>query len=218
LANYFASRAEQAIVDGKQAEANKYLAQAESIDSKAVAVGLLRASIAEDKADERTAADLLARAAQQMEANHLSTPAGDNAVETYQAILQLQPGHNGALNGLEKIKQQYEFWLEAAIQKGNWEDATIYVRKALKLDPDDPVLAETLRKIAAAKRSEWEAPQQVGRKRMGRGFQNGTGPPSVVARNAQAPTPKAVLATEIEHVEPHSISNSDPATKSIGAE
>lgn len=51
---------------------------------------------------------LVKKAEQQLAALHLTTPAGDNAYETYQEILKAIPDHPAAQAGLIKIADQYE--------------------------------------------------------------------------------------------------------------
>ena len=64
--------------------------------------------------------ELLGRARQQMVANRLTMPTGDNALETYREILRLAPNQAEAVAGIQRIKAQYVQWAEAAEQRGEW--------------------------------------------------------------------------------------------------
>lgn len=110
------------------------------------------------KAEERQQAEvtqrvveLLERADKQKGAKRLTTPAGDNALETYQEVLQLVPQHAEALAGLNELKGQYRQWAEAAQQKGEWTKAEGYYEAALKVDPQDTTLQTALQQVKASR-------------------------------------------------------------------
>jgi tetratricopeptide (TPR) repeat protein len=93
---------------------------------------------------EQRVAELLTRAEQQMAAQHLITPVGHAALETYQAILELVPGHRDALDGIIRIKEQYLAWTVAARQRGQWVRAQSYAERAATVDPGDSEFAQLL--------------------------------------------------------------------------
>lgn len=65
---------------------------------------------AEERKKAETAqqvAELLEKAQKQRVAKRLTTPAGDNALETYKEVLRVMPGHEEALAGVKEIKEQY---------------------------------------------------------------------------------------------------------------
>ena len=62
---------------------------------------------------------MLGAAARALGENRLSTPAGDNAVERYRAVLELDPGNSTALAGLRKVGERYAALAEAALAKGD---------------------------------------------------------------------------------------------------
>jgi len=84
---------------------------------------------------------LLARADRLMKARLLTTPVGKNALEVYRQVLQLKPGHEGALDGIDRIKEQYKIWGRKAQERENWVNANSYYKKALMIDPSDKTIA-----------------------------------------------------------------------------
>ncbi len=97
-------------------------------------------------------AELLARAEQQIAAKHLVTPAGDAALETYQSILELKPGHSGASQGIARIKDLYLAWARATRQRGLWEKAQSFAERAVSVDPQDADAAQLLDQIKAERK------------------------------------------------------------------
>ncbi len=92
-------------------------------------------------------AGLLARAERQMETKHLTTPVGDAAFESYEQVLKLIPGHERALEGIARIKDEYKLWAEVDEHRGNWERAEASLKKALAIDPEDAMLPVALRAL-----------------------------------------------------------------------
>lgn len=74
---------------------------------------------------------LIALAEQQVRAQKLTTPAGDNALESYLAVLRLRPGYRPALDGLGRIRTQYEAWASVATERKDSAKASRYLHKAL---------------------------------------------------------------------------------------
>lgn len=82
---------------------------------------------------------------------HLTTPAGDAAYESYQAALALVPRHQGAAEGIERIKGQYETWAQAARRRGDWERAQVNPEQALAIQPQDGQVIKALRESKKAR-------------------------------------------------------------------
>ncbi|MDQ3563484.1 MAG: serine/threonine protein kinase [Pseudomonadota bacterium] len=99
---------------------------------------------------------LLALAKAQMATEHLTTPAGNAAYESYQAVLALVPRHQGAAEGIERIKGQYETWAQAARRRGDWERAQVNLEQALAIKPQDRQVIKALRELKKARTSKKE--------------------------------------------------------------
>jgi len=88
------------------------------------------------------------RAAQrQIDGDRLTTPPGDNALESYQAVLRQAPGNGEALAGIDRIAAIYAHWAQIAEEKGSAARARRYIEKALIAKPDDPALLAELRRL-----------------------------------------------------------------------
>lgn len=87
---------------------------------------------------------LLDEAERQIAQERLTTPADDNALGSYRAILDLDPTHAGALAGLDAIENLYREWAQSAAARGNWDRARRFYERALVVDPDDQELTEAL--------------------------------------------------------------------------
>ena len=95
-------------------------------------------------------AKLLQNAEEQRAARRLTTPVGDNALETYQEVLRVVPGHERALHGIREIKEQYLQWAEAAKQREQWANAQRNYERALAVDPQDKTLVAALQQLKQA--------------------------------------------------------------------
>lgn len=80
---------------------------------------------------------LLDLAAHQFEAKQLTTPAGDNAYETYQYILFVNPSNEAALKGIKKVHNRYVSWANYSLQNNNGAKAKYLFNKALEIEPDN---------------------------------------------------------------------------------
>ncbi len=87
---------------------------------------------------------LLSHAHQQIDDKKLTTPVGDNAFETFQFILELQPSNKEAIAGINKIKNRYALWAKLDIKDGNIKRAKYFLTLALDIDPHDRELKQTL--------------------------------------------------------------------------
>jgi tetratricopeptide (TPR) repeat protein len=91
---------------------------------------------------------LLAQAKQQMEEAHLTEPAGDNAYESYRAVLSLDPENDQALAGLRAIGRQFEKLARRAEQQGQLKEALKLITQGLEVIPDDQSLLQLRTSIA----------------------------------------------------------------------
>ncbi len=97
--------------------------------------------------DEETVSQLLTLAKSQVAKLALTTPAGDNAYETYQLILSIQPNNAGALAGIREIGAKYAALAETARARGRTDQASVYAGKALELAPDHPAVQAMLAEL-----------------------------------------------------------------------
>jgi len=99
--------------------------------------------------DEQRVADLLAQAQVQRANLALTTPAGDNAYETYLEVLSVQPDNQVAHAGLRDIGVEYATLAEQAAARGAGEQARAYLDRALDLAPDHPDVQAAATAVAA---------------------------------------------------------------------
>ncbi len=109
-----------------------------SLNGSEVAIADTIAPIAAPYSAAKEVALLLAHAEDQIADLALTTPRGDNAYETYQIVLSLQPDNRDALAGFERIALKYVELTDRAVAKGDLIMADRYVGKAKELAPGHP--------------------------------------------------------------------------------
>lgn len=87
------------------------------------------------------------KAQAQWSENKLTTPAGDNAYETYQQILTLDSSNELAKTGLEKIVKHYENLARVTQEQGNFAQSLEIIKQGLFVMPNDPRLLMMQREI-----------------------------------------------------------------------
>ncbi len=108
----------------------------------------------QEKIKQKKIAALLERSEQQFAKQQLMAPEHDNAWESYQKVLDLEPAHPKALAGIEKIKDTLVLWAKQEIKQDNYQQAAYHYRKALEACPDDQGIIEALRDIDKKELSE----------------------------------------------------------------
>jgi serine/threonine-protein kinase PpkA len=109
------------------------------------------------KADIRT---ILAQAGTALKQHRLTEPKNDNAYDYYKQVLELQPQHKKALEGITSIANAYADLAEAKLDKFDYEAAKAYVNKGLTVQPGNTRLL-ALQKNTNAFR---DAPKRVWKK------------------------------------------------------
>lgn len=109
----------------------------------------------------REVARLVDLAERQIADKLLTTPAGDNAFETYGRIVALIPDSPEAAAILDEIKDTYLSWAATAEERGGYEDARRFYERALSVDPDDAEVAQRLRALDEAEADEAEVDTAV---------------------------------------------------------
>ena len=76
------------------------------------------------------------KAQQQFVVQHLTQPAGDNAWEIYQKVLQLDSNNQRALEGLQRIAQRIESMAQDRQQNGDLLTSMAIIEEGLRVMPD----------------------------------------------------------------------------------
>ena len=90
-------------------------------------------------------------AEQQLSKKQLTTPKNDNALASYRTILKVDPVHEKALSGIQKIKETYMLWARYEIRRGSVQHARYLYQKALDVAPND---AQVLTALEGLKSSQ----------------------------------------------------------------
>jgi len=94
----------------------------------------------------------LAAAEKDVAALRLTTPDGSNAYQHYQAVLAVAPGHTQALEGIQRIVDQYVWLIRKAVQEGRLDRARRYLDRAEAISPSAPSLRSLREELAAPER------------------------------------------------------------------
>lgn len=99
---------------------------------------------------------LMQRARAQLARAALIAPIGDNAVETYLAVLQLDPEHSAARSALVEMQPVVSDGIRGALANSEWPEADRLLAMLRALDPEsvllEPLQAELSRRRAEAER------------------------------------------------------------------
>ena len=98
-------------------------------------------------------ARLLAAAEADLKARRLTSPAGNNAWDRYQQVLELEPTNPNAIKGMERVIGSYMELFGAEIEQEDFEQATSYLAKIRELHPDSPVLEEGEQRLQDVKKA-----------------------------------------------------------------
>ena len=90
----------------------------------------------------RQVSDLLSGATEDMAADRLTSPTGQNAWEKYQSVLELEPEHGVATAGLDSIIARYVVKFESALERKDFSMADEYVARIRAVYADAPMLSE----------------------------------------------------------------------------
>lgn len=130
---------------------------------------------------------LLARADRQIEDWKLTTPAGDNAHETFEAIARLDGGRAIAEQGRQRIAALYLELAESRLRSGNPTRSLAFIERGLEVRPGDEQLL-ALRDAIHARRARRSTPDHP----MTRSVETPTArvpatPPAAAAREPEPP-------------------------------
>lgn len=91
---------------------------------------------------------LLSEAEVAFDNNRLTTPTEDSAYSKYRQVLTLDPDHQGALNGLSSIVEQYLSWAIEQSDASHHNRARHYIKKARDVNPAHPNIEPVLKMVA----------------------------------------------------------------------
>jgi hypothetical protein len=78
---------------------------------------------------------LLTGAQKNIEELRLTSPTGDNALEKYRNVLAIEPGNQAALQGIDRIVEEYIKLMDSAINRNNLSKADVYLQRAGRVNP-----------------------------------------------------------------------------------
>ncbi len=111
-----------------------------SVDPRQSALLQLRdraqAELAERERRARELATLLAQARVQEQASRLAVPPGDNAVDSYRRVLELEPDHPQAKAALARLAKRLDGTARQRLRSGELEAALAQAEGGLRADPD----------------------------------------------------------------------------------
>jgi len=90
---------------------------------------------------------LLASAQKNLEKKRLTTPKGNNALEQYQRVLELEPDNVQGQEGVRVIFDRYVELAQVSSDADNYEKAEAHLNKANKILPDDSAIIEKLEEL-----------------------------------------------------------------------
>jgi tetratricopeptide (TPR) repeat protein len=101
-------------------------------------------------------AQLLVEAQQHMDNRRITAPAHNNALLAYQRVLELQPGHPGAVEGIQRIGAYYWDVAEQRYRQGRFDEGLTYINRGLRASPDNRALLNLRREIQLTQQRQQE--------------------------------------------------------------
>ena len=97
---------------------------------------------------------LLSGAAEDLARDRLTSPAGNNAWEKYQAVLEMLPGHKEASAGLDSVIGRYVTKFDGSLRDKAFDKADEYMSRIRGVWADAPVLSGLEGRLSAAREAE----------------------------------------------------------------
>ena len=94
--------------------------------------------------------ELLKGARTNISERRLTSPLGNNAFEKYQTVLNLDPDNPEALNGLDRIVDEYIHLMDNALGTGDISNARNYLHKGKYVNPNHYGIADAEKRLNAA--------------------------------------------------------------------
>ncbi len=109
----------------------------------------------------RQVSDLLSGAAEDMAADRLMSPTGQNAWEKYQSVLELEPEHGVATAGLDSIIARYVVKFESALEDKDFTMVDECMTQIRVVDSNAPMLSELEGRLSASRQTEKRRQEQA---------------------------------------------------------
>ncbi len=103
---------------------------------------------------------LLSGAAEDLARDRLTSPAGNNAWEKYQAVLEMLPGHKEASAGLDSVIGRYVTKFDASLRDKAFDKADEYMSRIRGVWVDAPVLSGLEGRLSASRQAERRRQEQ----------------------------------------------------------
>jgi len=104
----------------------------------------------EVESESQKISDLLKGARSNIKDLKLTSPLGDNAFEKYRTVLNLEPENVEALNGLDRIVDEYIHLMDHALETDDIPKARNYLRKGMNINLNHYGIADAERRLNAA--------------------------------------------------------------------
>jgi len=95
-----------------------------------------------------------------MNNRRITAPAGGNALSTYRRILELQPNHPTALDGIQRITTYYQDIAQQSLQQGRLDESLAYINRGLRATPKSDALLTLRRQVQQAQKAARQREQQ----------------------------------------------------------
>jgi hypothetical protein len=101
-------------------------------------------------------AQLLVEAQQHMDNRRITAPAHNNALLAYRRVLELQPGHPRAVEGIQRIAAYYWDVAEQRYRQGRFDEGLTYINRGLRAVPDNRALLSLRQEIRMTQQRQQE--------------------------------------------------------------
>ena len=106
--------------------------------------------ISDVQSQSKIISDLLDGARSNIGELKLTSPLGNNAYEKYQTVLNLEPNNPEAMNGMDRIVDEYIDLMDFALGKNDIPRARNYLRKGMNINSEHYGVADAERRLNAA--------------------------------------------------------------------
>ena len=165
--------------------------QAEAVEQAAVITQTLQQEIA----------DHLARGEEHLKALRLTSPADDNAYQSFNAVLALDPDNDSARRGMGLIVEKYLTLSERAVVSANFEKAEGYLAKAERITPGSENIAIAREGLVSSR--EKQAKEQLARAAAEAAAQSGTAVVQTPSTTQEDATVVAIAPTQPSEIVLH---------------